>query len=47
MLVPGLKQISDWLGLETSGKKEDIVSRIIEFLNKPVDLGKVRKTVFT
>ncbi len=41
MYVPALKALCEMLGVETTGKKEDLVTRLVEFLNIPVDLGKV------
>lgn len=41
LTIAGLKPICDMLGLETNGNKGDIVTRIMDFLEKPFDHGKV------
>ena len=44
MTQPALKLLCDTLGIDSAEKKEDTAQRIMDFLDEPVDSGKVTKT---
>ena len=41
MTLPGLKVLCDILDMPKSGTKDDVIERLLEFLSRPLDSGKV------
>ena len=41
MTLPGLKVLCEILDISKSGTKEEIIERLLEFLSRPLDSGKV------